>query len=115
MAFADNSCPGTGLSRSILSQIDWSLMKSTWFHGRRWLSPSGIMVVRGLVTLSAAGLESSLYWHWRDGAWGVSFDGLHPLVSDAPVVHVSGMKALLLLLGRMLGFQPNLSGARVKF
>ncbi len=35
-----------------------------------------------------------LYWHWRDGAWcEYRFDGLHPLVSDAPVVHVSGYES----------------------
>ena len=54
-----------------------------------------------------------LYWHWRDGAWWeYRFDGLQPLVSNAPVVHVSGYEsAAALLLGRMPGFQLNLSGS----
>ena len=35
-----------------------------------------------------------LYWHWRDGEWcEYRFDGLHPLVSNAPVVHVSGYES----------------------
>ena len=50
--------------------------------------------------------DHPLYWRWRDGAWWeYRLDGLQPLVSNAPSSMSAGMKALPLLLGRMLGFQ----------
>ena len=38
--------------------------------------------------------DHPLYWQWRDGAWWeYRLDGLQPLVSNAPVVHVSGYES----------------------
>ena len=38
--------------------------------------------------------DHPLYWRWRDGAWWeYRLDGLQPLVSNAPVVHVSGYES----------------------
>ena len=35
-----------------------------------------------------------LYWRWEDGQWfEYRLDGYHPLVANAPVVHVSGYEA----------------------
>ena len=35
-----------------------------------------------------------LYWRWEDGQWfEYRLDGFHPLVANAPVVHVSGYEA----------------------
>lgn len=35
-----------------------------------------------------------LYWRWQDGQWfEYRLDGYHPLVANAPVVHVSGYEA----------------------
>ena len=39
-------------------------------------------------------LEDTLYWRWEDGQWfEYRLDGYHPLVANAPVVHVSGYEA----------------------
>ena len=38
--------------------------------------------------------DHPLYWRWQDGAWWeYRLDGLQPLVSNAPVVHVSGYES----------------------